>query len=32
MNLLRVNIAAIGSVLPRVPLMLLGASFAIGIW
>jgi hypothetical protein len=31
-NLFRVNIAAIGSVLPSVPLMSLGASFAAGSW
>jgi len=32
MNLFRVNIAAIGNVLLKVPLMSLAASFATGAW
>jgi hypothetical protein len=32
MNLFRVNIAAIGKVLPNVPLISLGASFGAGNW
>jgi hypothetical protein len=32
MNLFRVNIAAIGRVLLKVPLISLAASFALGFW